>query len=736
MSEQNKKETTNNNTNTTINNLNDKNSEIKNKLFNSTKPTAPQDEPIPSKKTDYLAKIEKYINKLANQKYVKKYLFNKTDLALFIMNILSIILYKISLMSCDKDPSECTIKHGIMFYVKIGILTVISATLYSIYISITLFTRKHFLHYIYTLPVFIYFIMTYHGAETVDHGLYNSIGWITTIIILVPTILFFAIIINLILKKKYICIIIIFSIILLIIVIYNNLPGFSCEDWDLGLNNTRINNDENIYPCHILIPGKNKCYLKRFNGTFDLSKLFRPSCSADNIIKKEKKTFLDSLDKKFFGISKLKHFGYPITTVPNKYDFNSTRDLKEFQDLINHNIIKMDLYNKQNYPDQPYPEVEVFFDENDYGNIKINVTRNETLSKERKKIAENKTSLYNNVLIIYLDTLSRNHFLRKIHRVAKYIEPYFIYNVNETEKKYTSFQFFKYNTLKGLTIPNIKPMFYGVNLTEPKGVNLVKFFKEQGYVTGHTGTTCGKEIFSVNSIIQSQEIDLDSWDHENIAMFCDPNFFNSSYTLYKGVVSVLKRCMYGKYAFEYMIDYAKQFWNLYPDNKKFFRIHFNEGHETTMELVNYLADPLFDFVKYFFDNNLLNDTFVFILSDHGNHLPGPWSIIRPQDFVIESTLGTLFFVMPNNDKLYKDGLYDIIHKNQQTFTTPYDIHDTLIHLAYGDTNAENAYSKRGSSLLKDIDPMERYCENPKLDLNIAKMDCKCKRFNFNKEKII
>ena len=275
-------------------------------------------------------------------------------------------------------------------------------------------------------------------------------------------------------------------------------------------------------------------------------------------------------------------------------------------------------------------------------------------------------------------------------------------------------------------------MFYGVNLTEPKGVNLVKFFKEQGYVTGHTGTTCGKEIFSVNSMIQSQEIDLNSWDHENIAMFCDPNFFNSSYTIYKGVVSILKRCMYGKYAFEYMIDYAKQFWNLYRDNKKFFRIHFNEGHEGTMELVNYLADPLFNFIKYFFDNNLLNDTFVFILSDHGNHLPGPWVIIRPQDYVIESTLGTLFFIIPNNDKLYKNGLYDIIHKNQQTFITPYDIHDTLIHLAYGDTQEENKYSKRGSSLLKDIDPMERYCENPKLDLNIAKIDCKCKRYNIKK----
>ena len=413
MSDQNKKEN-NENIDTTTNTINDKNSEIKKSIFfakNSIE-LYEDEEAIPSKKTDYLGKIKKLINKLTNQKYIKKfeirkylkkYFFSKSDLFLFIINIISIISYKIGLMPSDKDPSECTIKHGLIFYVKIGIFTAISANLYSIYISITLFTRKRFLHYLYTLPIFIYFIRTYYGAETVDHGLYNSIGWIIGIIILVPFFLFFATIINLILKKRYICLIIIFSIIFLIIIIYNNLPGFSCEDWDLGLNNTRINNDENIYPCHILIPGKNKCYLKRFNGFFDLSKYFRPSCSAENIIKKEKKIFLDSLDHKFFGISKLNHFGYPKTTVPNKYDFNSSKDLKEFQDLINHNIIKMDLYNKNNYPNQSYPEVELFFDENDYGNIKINITRNEKLSKERKKIAKNRTSLYNNVLIIYLD---------------------------------------------------------------------------------------------------------------------------------------------------------------------------------------------------------------------------------------------------------------------------------------------------------------------------------------------
>ena len=705
-----------------------------------------KEEPIPSEsKNTFLIILNKlkyklkyfmpYINYIKENKYCKRYFLNKNDLIILAMNLISIISYNIGLMPCEKDPSECTIKHGLIFYVKIGVFTLLSAILYTIFIVITLYKCKHFLHYLYSLPVFIHFITTYHGAETVDHGLYNSIGWILSLILLVPLFLFTFVIFNLIAKKKYIRIGIIFSVILLIFMIYNNLPGFSCDYWPLGLNNTRINNDLNTYPCHILIPGKNKCYLKKFEGVFDLSKMMRPSCSAEKIIKNEKKIFINSLDKRFFGISKLNHFGYPITTVPDIYGFNSSKDLKEFQDLINHNIIKMDLYNKHNYPDQPYPEVEVFFDENNYGNIKINVTRNETLSRERKKIAENKASLYNNVLIIYLDALSRNHFLRKIHRLAKYIEPFMLYNLNEKEKPFTAFQFFKYNTLKGLTLPNIKPMFYGVNLTEPNGENIVKYFRENGFVTGHTGTTCGKEIFSVNSMIQSQKLDLDNWDHENIAMFCDENFFNSSYTLYKGVVSVLKRCLYGKYGFEYMIEYTKQFWEKYPDNKKFFRIHFNEGHEATMELVNYMADPLFDFVKYFFDNHLLNDTFIFILSDHGNHLPGPWTIIRPQDYVIESTLGTLFFVIPNSNKLYRDGLYDIIYKNQQIFITPYDIHDTLVHLAYGNKKGMDKYSKRGNSLLVDLDPMERYCESPKLDLNIAKSDCKCKRYRNNKQKL-
>ena len=711
-------------------NIEDKNESI----FNNSQSiiATNKDEVIPTKNKKFFELFRKICIKLHNLKCkhsLKKYFCTKTDIILYISNVFSIICYYIGLTPCEKDPSECTIKRGMTFYFIIGTFTAISALLNSIYIALTLYKRKFFIHYLYTLPIFIYLILKYNGAETVEHGFYNAFFFVVIIIILVPFLLFSFIVIKLLKDKNYFCLIVIGIVLITIIIMFNNLPGFSCENWDLGLNNTRIDNDKKKYPCEIIIPGNNKCYLKKMDGFFDFSKIFRPSCSADSIVKKEKEIFLASLSSRYFGVSSLNHFGYPITTKSDKYSMYESRDLKEYQELINHNIIKMDLYNEENYPGEPYPEVEVFFDEDKYGIIKINVTKNETLSEERKNIAKNKNSLFNNVLIVYVDAISRNHFQRKIKKLSEFIESFMLYNINEIEKEYTAFQFMKYNTLKGLTLPNIKSMFYGIALNESNGINLVKYFKEQGYVTGHTGTTCGKEIFAFNELLRSQNLDYDNWDHENIAMFCDENFFDSSYPINKGVVSVLKRCLYGKYGFEYMIEYAKQFWKSYPDNKKFFRIHFNEGNEGSMELVTYLADPLFEFVKYFFDNRLLDDTIMLIVSDHGNHIVGPWTIIRPQDYILEINLGTLFFIIPNNQKLYKNNLYDNIHKNQQTFITPYDIHDTMIHIAYGsDKPNPLAYSKRGSSLLVEINPMERYCENPILNLNIDKSDCKCKKY--------
>ena len=98
----------------------------------------------------------------------------------------------------------------------------------------------------------------------------------------------------------------------------------------------------------------------------------------------------------------------------------------------------------------------------------------------------------------------------------------------------------------------------------------------------------------------------------------------------------------------------------------------------------------------FYDNGWLNNTFIMLMSDHETHLPGPFTIINSQDYKIEKTLGTLFLMLPNNAMLYKNGMYDEIWQNQQTYVTPYDIHDTLSHLGIGENEKYAfAYSKKG-----------------------------------------
>ena len=61
---------------------------------------------------------------------------------------------------------------------------------------------------------------------------------------------------NLYKKKKYKLMTVIILVII-ISILYDNFPGFTCDYWDLGLNNSRIYNDENKYPCEVLHLGKN-----------------------------------------------------------------------------------------------------------------------------------------------------------------------------------------------------------------------------------------------------------------------------------------------------------------------------------------------------------------------------------------------------------------------------------------------------------------------------------------------
>lgn len=64
--------------------------------------------------------------------------------------------------------------------------------------------------------------------------------------------------------------------------------------------------------------------------------------------------------------------------------------------------------------------------------IKIDVKRNETLAKERKEIAKNSKSLFKNVLVIYIDALSRPAAFRKIPKTMAWFDKYYQLNKKDS----------------------------------------------------------------------------------------------------------------------------------------------------------------------------------------------------------------------------------------------------------------------------------------------------------------
>ena len=180
---------------------------------------------------------------------------------------------------------------------------------------------------------------------------------------------------------------------------------------------------------------------------------------------------------------------------------------------------------------------------------------------------------------------------------------------------------------------------------------------------------------------------------------------------------MFEKCLYGKTISEHMINYATQFWEKYENNRKYFRIAFNYGHEKTGAVIKYLDEPLFNMLQGFYKKGLLKDTAVFIVSDHGNQNDGVYDIMNSGEWELEKRYPFFSLILWNNNEFKKSEYDTNLLKNQEIMVTSYDIHDTMIHIIYGDKNSlamtqdgdKRGYSvnNKGSSMFKRVIGKER-----------------------------
>lgn len=646
--------------------------------------------------------------------------------------ILGIIFYILSLHHINGYEMVCFNRIGVKCYFMIGKLILLSSIIISIAIYLIIIKNYNKIHLFNISIIYIILLLIDHSTGIIKHGLFNFIFFFIMTLIIFFILYLINVLIYLFKKNQYLILILIFIFLntIFILMKYYKLNHFSCNGWDKGINDTYINNFSKNFPCYINIPKPHSCYLSELGSFFDFTYKYRPTCLDRNLLISEKGRFLKHYGNlKYSKISKNNHFGFPLTNTEkyNPYEFGNIcfPGNKSFYEVVNENIILMDLYNENKnkyYPNEPKPEVEVFF-EGEKGKIIINIQKNNSLIKEREKKINKDISMYKNILIIFFDTVSRAHFIRKFPKTIKFLNKFSKYETNYLKKKMTTFQFLKYNSLNSYTDPNLKAAYYG-GKRNGTGTHFGNYFKENGYITGRVSSFCEKEAVADNKKPISFIHNI--FDHEGLSLGCIKPFFDG--LLLSVQTSLIKKCLFGKDLNEYALEYLESFWIAYKDQYKMFMFQSLEGHEPTGEVIGYFDEIFYKFLKKFYNKDYFRNTSIIIFSDHGQHLNGPLYLFDSQDFYYERTLPVLFIILPNDEKLYKNNLYEKIKNNQQTLITAFDIYNTLVNLAFGEE--QRKYIKYsipyGETLFNELNYKNRYCESKIFESQITHSSCNCR----------
>lgn len=257
--------------------------------------------------------------------------------------------------------------------------------------------------------------------------------------------------------------------------------------------------------CKVPIP--TYCELGIRNNWFDFSK-YTDECSKTH-------TFLNRkmLNQKIREKEDLRLLGFPrVESFDDQIKVNKTG----YRDYIRENIIDMD---DPTISQEIKDNIEYTLDVSDesYHKLELTLKPNQTRAEEQRKLRddiiskEKRDGTFNsridkNVLIIYIDNLSRAHFYRKLPKTAEWLSQF----VDNQESDLKTFQYFRYHSVFYNTIYSNNALYYGeVEHVKDTSLNLFDSYARNGYITGFFKDSCEANSNS----IADPDMKLHHWDH-------------------------------------------------------------------------------------------------------------------------------------------------------------------------------------------------------------------------------
>ena len=589
---------------------------------------------------------------------------------------------------------------------------IISSVILVLLIELIFYKLVSLINILHLITFFLICYIYSHGIDFEDHGYYNLVAFtsLTFIIIIFISPLNCLIYIIKSNNKLYIFLFTFGLIFILSAYIFLSNNYMNCNDWENGLNQTSIDNDKFKYGCKIIFP--KTCSYKIGKYLFDKTKKDKNICNEKEDTKKK---LIKNSENKYIN-SKTMRVAYPLPNKIKKIHMAISLKSEGVLDFYRNNLIDLDNPSLvENILKNNTPEIIIDYNRNPLGKLNINLQFNKTLSEERKLYENNSSPYSENIIVIFIDSVSRAYSIRSLKKTLSFFEKFMKYkgtsDLKSQKGNFHSFQFFKFHSFGHYTRYNYPQVFYG--RVRGKLVRNIKYLKENGYVTCYVNDMCHIEPTNTGHNMTNDEIT----DHE--FLICDPNM--------KHIFSTSKRCLYNKITASYAFEYGDQFWRKYKDNRRYLSINLEDGHEGTLEVLKYTDEFIYNFLKNLYEDNLLKSTSVFLISDHGCHSPSPYYV---SDFYHIERFLPMFYLLCNDRKsLSYSEQYRNMNNNQQILVTGYDIYNTIANLVFGDKydlipnkteKIESPKSKLGISLFNKIDPIKR---TPKLFPNMTNKVC-------------
>lgn len=187
-----------------------------------------------------------------------------------------------------------------------------------------------------------------------------------------------------------------------------NMIKYSCNNWLQGFNDSFIDNSQGR--CKIYPP--KTCYFEIFHGLFDFSKYFGETCQ-NTPNNNPLNTLINISDKnaKILGFPRSENWNFFPDSTYGYIQKTAMKNIINMEDPKISDDIKKNIEVTVNYKKIP-------------AEVKIDLKVNKSLINERAKIFEKYRDavMFKNVLYVFIDSLSRVNFRRKLPKLYKWVE--------------------------------------------------------------------------------------------------------------------------------------------------------------------------------------------------------------------------------------------------------------------------------------------------------------------------